>query len=186
MAASAQSGDRVTTSSVVDIWYEFRLGGDGPAGIDVPLLFDLTLTASSAATSPNALSTAQASFRVTTPIDEIFFEAHCGSQYPSYSDCANPSLSRLVKVNTQYGLVNRVNLHVNAGSSGGGLANAYADPFVRVDPSFAYASLYTIELSPGISNDAPFTPGGEVPEPSAIAMLVGGLGFLSYRKRMIS
>ena len=51
-------------------------------------------------------------------------------------------------------------------------ANASADPRIYIDPSFADASAYRIVLSDGLGNGNAVS---TVPEPSALALLVGGL-----------
>jgi hypothetical protein len=62
---------------------------------------------------------------------------------------------------------------------------AYLDPTFEIDPSWAYAKDFQLEISPGYSAGG----GGAVPEPSTWAlMLLGfaGLGFARYFPRVAS
>lgn len=60
-------------------------------------------------------------------------------------------------------------------------AAAEVDPYIFIDPSFADASLYSIEVSPGVGNSPPTSP---IPEPSTLALLgTGVLGLAGAARR---
>ncbi|HUP08664.1 MAG TPA: PEP-CTERM sorting domain-containing protein [Caldimonas sp.] len=62
-------------------------------------------------------------------------------------------------------------------------ADAFADPYLSLDPSTPNAAAYTLEISPGIGNGPLEVT--SVPEPETWALFVGGLsvvGFVSRRR----
>jgi hypothetical protein len=112
-------------ATVVDLWYNFVL--TGPGGVDVPVLFDVSLLANSGQTSQYSLNTAQASIRVTPPVEQRSIEVHCGTAF-QYSDCANKQFSQTISVKPQAGgYIGDINLHADATSSGGEHANVVAE-----------------------------------------------------------
>jgi hypothetical protein len=75
-----------------------------------------------------------------------------------------------------------VTMEVNSGVLNAGSASAFLDPYFYIDPTFAFASEYSVIVSAGIGN----TPPGSVPEPSTWAMLLigfAGLGYAEYARR---
>lgn len=79
---------------------------------------------------------------------------------------------------------NRIDLYASAVAYGGiGGASAFIDPYIQIDPSFADAAKYHIELSAGIGN---FGPLSTVPLPASLPMFGAGLlglGALGFRRR---
>ena len=62
-------------------------------------------------------------------------------------------------------------------------ANASADPFIFVDPNFAGAANYSIEVSPGVGNGLP----SSAPEPGTLGLAGGFLGVVvAVRRRYFS
>jgi hypothetical protein len=61
-------------------------------------------------------------------------------------------------------------------AANGGTASV--DPLIYIDPGFAGASDYSIELSPGVANALP-----GVPEPAAWTMMLTGFGLLGLAAR---
>jgi hypothetical protein len=60
-------------------------------------------------------------------------------------------------------------------ASGQDSANAVADPFIQIDPSFAAANPgFSVEVSPGISNSAV----SSTPEPSTFSLIILALGIM--------
>jgi hypothetical protein len=58
-------------------------------------------------------------------------------------------------------------------------ANASADPFIFIDPSFAGAANYSIEVSPGVGNGLP----SAAPEPGTLGLMASFLGLLLAIRR---
>ena len=66
------------------------------------------------------------------------------------------------------------------GAPGVSNANAAADPFIQIDPSFAAANpSVSVVVSPGISN----VPVSTTPEPSALSLMVLSLGITWFAQR---
>jgi hypothetical protein len=76
-------------------------------------------------------------------------------------------------------------IHVDMGSGPGATpaaswqASALADPFVRIDPTWAHADQYELDFSPGIGNQV-------VPEPAAELLLISGAATLICLSRVTS
>ena len=60
-------------------------------------------------------------------------------------------------------------------------ASASADPHIFIDPAFPNASLYSIIVSPGVSNDE--EPAAAAPEPAMFPLTGIALAALSLRWR---
>ena len=71
-------------------------------------------------------------------------------------------------------------VQLTAAASGyGGSAQAFADPYIYVDPNYANASDYSIVVSQGIAN----TPVSATPEPSSLALAGVALGCVVLLRR---
>jgi len=62
---------------------------------------------------------------------------------------------------------------------GESFANASADPYIYVDPSYEYASYFNVVLSEGVQNGSP----AAVLEPATWAMMLGGFGAVGSAMR---
>jgi hypothetical protein len=79
-----------------------------------------------------------------------------------------------LQVTTNPGYVSTVHLEIEAGGSfaaGANSGEAYADPYLYIDPSTPDAADYSITLSPGVGNGLP-----GVPEPASWALMILGVG----------
>jgi hypothetical protein len=77
---------------------------------------------------------------------------------------------------------NTIQLEVEASSGDSPLAesaNASADPFIFIAPSFAGASNYSIEVTPGVGNGLP----AAAPEPGTLGLVASFLGLLLAIRR---
>jgi len=147
--------------------YSFQVTGGNPGDV-VPVLIAVSLEANGSSTS---LSNAFGSLTVSTGAAGLAtLVAVCND-----GTCGGPtSFSGTVATRARSGDLNDfIELQVQAGTTGNAAAaesaRASADPFLFIDPSFPSASLYGIEVSPGVANVAP--------EPGVAALL--GLGALS-------
>jgi hypothetical protein len=151
--------------------YYFQVTGGVPGDL-VPVLFQITLTTTSTeAQSPK--SYAAANFVRFTSIDGLVagpqvctYVAICGSLVTSFS--GTPGVHSASGSTGDF-----VNLTVQAHAAAGfgtvdESAEAFADPYIFIDPSFPNASLYSIIVSPGVANspDAPTS----APEPASGAL----------------
>ena len=57
-----------------------------------------------------------------------------------------------------------------------GPSSAFADPFIRVDPSSANADLYSVVVPDGVGNEP-------VPEPAEMLLVLVGLASLAAQSR---
>jgi len=163
--------------------YFFQVTG-GFVGDQVPLLVQMTLTATSTeAQSPK--SYAQASFATFTSLDGL----RSGPQVCTYvAICSSlvTSFSGTTSIRASSGsLGDFVNITVSAHAAGGFTgtvdesASAFIDPYIYVDPSFPNAALYSVIVSPGVTNALP----GSAPEPATLPLLGCAIGTLSLLRR---
>ena len=157
--------------------YFFEVIG-GNSGDVVPLLIATNLstdaTAASGGHSFASLSAFTNSFG--NSFVAVCTNESCGS--------TNSSFSGILSTRAKSGEVGELDLQVSAGSGGldSGFANASADPFIYVDPSFSAASEYSILVSPGVGNGIS---AASVPEPGSAGLLAlsAALLWIAVRKR---
>lgn len=179
-------GYNVYVNSTADATFEFRI--DGPSGPPVPIVFiaNSSTTAGSSSVSGFNNNTSQSSalFNVDlegTPVLSLFSQnSSSGSGTPGFTFTGVRDLAP----NTVYEVVEQADAQVNVVSSDPGSATAGADfdPYFYIDPTFANASLYSIEIAPGIGNSAPSLSG--VPEPATWALMFAGFGGVGGAMRM--
>jgi hypothetical protein len=156
--------------SFVSARYSFRVVG-GNLGDVVPILFTTNLT-SNASSFSHALGFAEAvlhtGFGDTSKV--VCTNGSCGTTDTSFSGTfgwfANSGESG-----------DTIQLEVEASSGDSPIAesaNASADPFIFVDPSFAEAANYSIELSLGVGNGLPVA----TPEPRTVGLMAAFLVLL--------
>ena len=155
--------------------YSFRVVG-GNAGDIVPLLIATNLT-SNATSSSDALGFAET--LIHTGLGDaaatVCTNGSCGT--------TNTSFSGTLSIRAFSGESgDTVHLEIEA-ASGDSLfaqsANASADPFLFIDPSFAGAANYHIEVSDGVGNALPVA----TPEPGTWVLLSSVLALLAMRRR---
>lgn len=148
--------------------YSFQVTGGTPGEI-VPVLIAASLATSGTSTT---LTNAFALLTVSTGAAGLAtLVAVCND-----GTCGGPtSFSGTARTRARSGdSGDFIELQVQAGTIGNALAaesaRASADPFLFIDPSFPNASLYSIQVSPGVAN---------VPAPEPVAAALIGLGALS-------
>ena len=174
----------VSSAHAVVIYYvEAVQTGSTPVPVSqVPLIFSGTVTT----TASGIQADASASFE--TPGGSI---DACSS---STGPCGSPSASNSGTINYNASAGTIYDIEVNAGGGSGvgsGIWSASADPEVEIDPSFAYASDFTVEFSPGgTSGGGGTNPPPTAPEPSNLALLsvplATLLGLTAVCKRLAS
>lgn len=160
--------DDLAYSAILNLTYSFEVVG-GTAGDTVPLLISTNLV-----TSIIGLANAYATIFVTTSLDSKEQQS-CSLGDSGSNPCTATSFSGFVSIGATSGTVDQISLQVEVGAALGNngvtvfpsSASASADPVISIDPSFAGASNYQIELSQGIGNT-----GSSAPEPGTF-LLVG-------------
>ena len=86
-------------------------------------------------------------------------------------------------VNLLTGDVHEITLEVNTLGGEFNIANAFADPYISIDPNFAGASDYSIIQSAGVANGLANAPTA-TPEPVSFALFgIGLAGVIFFRRR---
>jgi hypothetical protein len=146
-----------TQDALADFDYYFEVIG-GTSGDVVPILVQTTLS-----TSASYPDYAYAELRVGGQDEMVCTDGSCGASE------FDGTLSLTASVGTA------VEVHLRAGSeesySAGGDVSASADPYIYIDPTFANAGQYSIEVSSGAGNSL-----AAVPEPASWIVMLGGLG----------
>ena len=151
--------------------YSFVVDGPQPDVI-VPLFATFALHAS--AIGPYAVN-ASASFQVSFTENDFIERVDSDTAHPGTADRFGTHPFAVVS-----GHIGKASRGIG-GASFSGLAEAYADPYIYIDPAFLSAhSGYTVSVSTGIGNAPPVS---AVPEPEAYAMLLLGLGLLGSVSR---
>jgi hypothetical protein len=182
--------NRSGTTVQVSIDYFFTVTG-GVLGTPVPIVIDSNMITSASpsndANNGNAAEALIRLFGVNSSLHRVSDDGAADACAVSPVACAHPSsFSGGLSLTVASGATEEIVLGVLAAVSAdqGGQAFASVDPGIFVDPNFIDASLYSIELSPGVGNGLPGT-ASAVPEPAAWSMLLigfAGLAGVGYRK----
>jgi PEP-CTERM motif len=182
--------NRSGTTVQVSIDYFFTVSG-GVLGTPVPIVIDSNMITSASpsndANNGNAAEALIRLFGVNSSLHRVSDDGAADACAVSPVACAHPSsFSGGLSLTVASGATEEIVLGVLAAVSAdqGGQAFASVDPAIFVDPNFIDASLYSIELSPGVGNGVPGTTAA-VPEPATWAMLLlgfAGIGFAGYRR----
>jgi hypothetical protein len=138
----------------------------------IPLLATFALHASAVGTFATNSS---ASFSVVFTANDFTEQVEADVLQPTPTDIFSSRAFGL-----EVGRVGQVVLGVSGGSFGG-FAEAYADPYIFVDPAFVASHPgYAVAVSDGIGNAAPIS---AVPEPETGAMMLFGIGLMVAARR---
>lgn len=182
ISADAPDGTGSSMTGNATWYFEFFYTGPGqPPESSIPVMFHTVLFAE-ADTSGHGYGSAD--FQVDDGDGGIGATLTCGLSAPV---CTQNTIDTVLSGNISVNQAHSV--FVSAGASapnGPGFSMASVDPMIYIDPGFADANLYTLELSPGVGNADPSSLGA--PEPSSW-MLAGlgviGLAFGTHRRRRL-
>jgi hypothetical protein len=173
MSHAAVPAGGVSSQALTSLRYFFEVVG-GSAGDHVPLLIQTGLDSSGVGGEVFAAANIQVFTASVLTVVAVCTDGSC----PFGAD-----FSGTFGVDAVSGQVASVLLVTQAAVGGlvGGTADASADPFVFIDPTFSGASNYQVVVSAGIGNSA-----SAVPEPSSFVLLAMGAAALGLwsRKRL--
>ena len=139
--------------STIDYFYEV----DGPqVGISVPMFITVSLGASASGPPTAAVESASARF-VLQNSPNPNFQVYNILRQSSYNQPNNPNqtLSATLPFSLIEGVVGKVHLQIDITSIGGGVANAFVDPVIFIDPVWLSTHPgYSVIVSAGIGNRA--------------------------------
>ena len=174
VVTQATATDVYAGSAIATLNYSFEVVGGNPGDV-VPLIIttDLVTDASSTLAGSEAITTIS-TFAGLTQAVVCSGSTSCAGGAMFYGDLATSARS---------GDVNSLALFAEAsvGYLQPNSADASADPFIEVNPTFANAGLYSIVLSPGVANAV-----NPVPEPTTASLLIlatAGLVATRLRRR---
>ena len=176
--ASVHGNKDAASGADAFLTYYFTVVGS-TFGQTIPIDISGSLFAS-ATTGPADSVSALAAISVTTALDYDSAEVQAASP-ANGTAFSSPVLHVNFLGGDQY--LNFVQLHTYA-TGYGGFAQASADPYIYIDPSFANASNYSIVVSQGIGN-SPASPSA-TPEPVSFALAgIGLIGVALIRRRKV-
>jgi hypothetical protein len=162
VSLQAQINDEYTQDVFSTLDYYFEVVG-GSSGASVPVLITTSLLTSGVYPQYGG-----ATIGVFTG-GNVGVAGETVCTYPT--DCTATQFSGTLSLSATAGSEYRIHLRVAAE---GRDVSASADPHIFIDPGFADASDYHIEVSDGVGNAV-------VPEPSTLAMMLVGFGFVGLR-----
>lgn len=172
-----------------DLYYTVQVLG-GNFGDYVPLSIDGYLWTEASAGDDNTVisTTALLAVSAANGQSQINSIVHCGNVLRSAGDCADSTWQGTMSFFTWVGY--DVNIHINASafifhSHTAATADAYADPYVYIDPTFAAThSQYSLVFSEGVGNAVISS---ATPEPATFVLTLtalAALGFLIRRQNL--
>jgi len=177
-ADSSWSPDTYTGSSVQgEIAYFFTVSGP-TTGVPVPILIDSKMTGSYQTTAHGSENISMR-LQVNSAPQSASHVFACGGagSLPTNVPCANWTGTQ--SAITSVGYPNSIVMDYALSSNSGGSADAFWDPYIYIDPTFANASAYSISVSPGVGN----VPTSASPEPASFLLVGPMLGLAIFLRR---
>jgi hypothetical protein len=168
------------TGGTAELTYYVVVTG-GNVGDAIPVDVDASLFSDSLGNEFRDITTADASITLNFANGTSGNSASvsCGNVKRGEA-CPSTQWSGTLSATAWVGYNNIVTLVADASITGGGFADAYADPHIYIDPTFAAANpQYGLELN--VSNDMP----SAAPEPSTWLLGVAGVGIVAGVRRKL-
>jgi hypothetical protein len=184
VSLSAHTNASNGVSVVLD--YYFDITG-GQVGDNVPISVDGLVSVNAVGDDGSVSAAADATFSISLANGNhgASHSLYCGNVLRGAS-CGSDSWAGALQAIGWVGYTNTVQLQVDVSvNNGSGSADAYADPHVYIDPTFAASHPeYGLEFSPATGNSLA---GTSAPEPSSWFLLVSGAlaGAVLLRRRAV-
>ncbi len=164
VAVQAQIINASGPEAFSNLIYDFELSGGGTVTGGIPV--DVISLLQTLTTSTNGFAEAQIRIEDSATGATLGF-----SCVDTTNDCANTTGEMTMQVEPGQVLEVIMGAFVHTAEfQSPASVYALADPLIVIDPSFANADQYTIQLSDGVSNDLPGTP-----EPGTLGLMAGAM-----------
>ena len=162
------------TNGSAHLTYYFEVTG-GAGVVQVPIIILTNMSTSFIGDAGADAEIAVDADYLDSPENAIFRASQtvCANSEDNACTGFSASFSGALHLTALSGVAGRVLMSVSASGVNGGIADAYADPLIEIDPSFADAGLYKVIPSDGVGNVLPNT---GVPEPASWALMLVGFG----------
>ncbi len=172
MAQASGTTDGELSGATGQVNYFLRVNGPGQAPLNVLVSFNLIVQA----TGGGGYGRATAGITVDGYTSN-------SAVLDCFNECSSQALHSGFSVTGIPGTEIGVRISALAESLSGGSGYAFADPLFSIDPLTPNASLYSIEMSPGIANALGPGPAAATPEPGSVALMGIGVAALTMGRK---
>ena len=172
-SSSSTFASVVNAAAGLNYYFEFAGPAGGPIPVDIDVVLHTAINGISLVPSDGATAGVALGGPVSVPTG---VNVHC-----NLLDCTDPdftgTLHASLSANTVYILEMGAGSKISHGDEG---ANAFADPHLYIDPSFADAADYQFIVSDGVGNQTGLS---SVPEPGYLTLIGLAFGALALLRR---